>query len=538
MKKILAYSTVSQLGFMFAAVGVGFFAAGFFHVFTHAFFKACLFLGAGSVMHAVHAHGDADIFKLGGLKKYMPTTRWTFLASCLAIAGFPLTSGFFSKDEILLGAAAQIHRDADSMTVAVGWFVLVGLTLAAVMTAFYMFRLYFLTFTGEYRSADQSGDHPYDAHPHESPPSMAIPLVVLGVGALVVGFLGLPHVMPITGIHLPSWWSHWMHSSVAGQPVPEELGVVNLASGCAFAAMAVGIGSAWALYRNKSEDALQQTLPARLYQLAFDKWRVDELYGAVVVGPIKKVATVAGHADMTFVDALMTKLPSFSTKEGGAWLAKLQNGVVHVYGAVMAVGIVGIIAWYWMPHPRIEADFSGATAELTSAPGLGYQYRWDANSDGEFDTGWSASPGTTFEYREEDVRNVILVLTNAATGARHEMDLSDEWQLLPLTRVTDERELSPSDSLTEFRRDGDELVIRLPGWRAQGGKPREVRRGLGQVARFGQVIVTTASTVEATVEVKNAFGNVNRESAQLVLPTSVRAASRAALTQSGQGGRL
>ena len=188
MKKILAYSTVSQLGFMFAAVGVGAFSAGFFHVFTHAFFKACLFLGAGSVMHAVHAHGDADIFKLGGLKKLLPITRWTFLASCLAIAGFPLTSGFFSKDEILLGAAAQIYRPDAMLVTYVGWFTLIGLTLAAVMTAFYMFRLYFLTFTGEYRSADQSGDHPYDAHPHESPPSMTIPLVVLGIGALLVGF--------------------------------------------------------------------------------------------------------------------------------------------------------------------------------------------------------------------------------------------------------------------------------------------------------------------------------------------------------------
>jgi NADH-quinone oxidoreductase subunit L len=105
MKKILAYSTVSQLGFMFAAVGVGAFAGGFFHVFTHAFFKACLFLGAGSVMHAVHAHGDADIRELGGMKKFMPITRWTFLISCFAIAGFPLSSGFFWKDDILLGAA-------------------------------------------------------------------------------------------------------------------------------------------------------------------------------------------------------------------------------------------------------------------------------------------------------------------------------------------------------------------------------------------------------------------------------------------------
>jgi NADH-quinone oxidoreductase subunit L len=537
MKKILAYSTVSQLGFMFAAVGVGFFAAGFFHVFTHAFFKACLFLGAGSVMHAVHAHGDADIFKLGGLSKYMPTTRWTFLASCLAIAGFPLTSGFFSKDEILLGAAAQIHRDADSMTVAIGWFVLIGLTLAAVMTAFYMFRLYFLTFTGEYRSADQSGDHPYDAHPHESPPSMAVPLVVLGVGALVVGFLGLPHVMPITGIHLPSWWSHWMHSSVAGQPVPEELSVVNLASGCAFLAMALGISAAWVLYRNKSEDALQRKIPKRLYQLAFDKWRVDELYGAVIVGPIKKVAMVAGHADMTFVDALMTKWPSFNTRESGKWLAQIQNGVVHVYGAVMAVGVVGILAWYWMPYANIEAEFSGNTASLTTAPGFGYEYRWDANSDGDFDTGWASSPDTSFQYGTSDVRDAMLVLTNASSGKRREVELRDEWQRLPLESVIPQNELTPSDETTEFKREGDEIVYRLQAWKGPGGKPREVRRQLGHVVRFGRVMVGTAPVVEATVEVRNAFGNVKRATSELLMPLATGARAQVHIDSGVTGGQ-
>jgi len=537
MKKILAYSTVSQLGFMFAAVGVGFFAAGFFHVFTHAFFKACLFLGAGSVMHAVHAHGDADIFKLGGLKKYMPWTQRTFLASCLAIAGFPLTSGFFSKDEIMLGAAAQIHRDTDSMTVAVGWFVLIGLTLAAVMTAFYMFRLYFLTFTGEYRSADQSCDHPYDAHPHESPRSMTIPLMVLGVGALLVGFLGLPHVMPITGIHLPSWWSHWMHSSVAGQPVPEDLGVVNLASGCAFAAMAVGIGAAWVLYRNKSEDALQNKIPARLYQFVFDKWRVDELYGAVVVRPLKKVATVAGHADMTFVDALMTKLPSLNAKETGQWLSRFQNGVVHVYGAVMAVGVVGIIAWYWVPHVRVEADVVGAKAELSTAAGLGYEYRWDGNSDGKFDTDWTSSPRTTFEYGEDDVRRVTLLLTNTTTGKKREVALTEEWRSLPLSSVLPRAEVTPDDRLTEFRTDGDEVVFRLPGWRAKSTKPREVRRTFHDVIRFGRVMVSTAPVVEATVEVRNAFGNLALDSSELVLPVSPGAAQRAALAPTGAGDR-
>jgi NADH-quinone oxidoreductase subunit L len=530
MKKILAYSTVSQLGFMFAAVGVGFFAAGFFHVFTHAFFKACLFLGAGSVMHSVGEHKDADIFKLGGLRKYMPVTRWTFFASCLAISGFPLTSGFFSKDEIMLGAAAQIYREGTSVTQSVGWFVLVGLTVAAVMTAFYMFRLYFLAFTGEYRSAeDQSGDHPYNAHPHESPSTMTIPLVVLGTGALVVGFLGMPHVVPITGQHLPNWWSHWMHSSVAGQPVPEEMNVVNLASGAAFFAMAIGITTAFVLYRNKSEDLLEKAIPSRVYQFLFDKWRVDELYDAVIVGPLKKVATVAGHADMTFVDALMTKLPSFNSKGLGNWFVRMQNGVVHVYGAVMAVGLVGIIAWYWMPHARVEADFAGAKVKLSTPAGMGYEYRWDANSDGEFDTGWTASPDTTFEYGTDDVRRVTLALTNTTTGARREVDLNDDWQVLPLSSVVPTMELTSSELMTEFRRDGDEVVFRLPGWRTKTTKPREVRRAFGQAARFGRVTVNTASVVEATVEVRNAFGNVNRDSSELVMPAAFNAMRRAAL---------
>ncbi len=145
MKRILAYSTVSQLGFMFAAVGCGAFTAGIFHVFTHAFFKACLFLGAGAVMHAVHAHGDADIRKLGGLKNKLPTVHWTFLVSCLAISGFPLTSGWFSKDEILLGALNATTVFAEPW---LGWLVFGLLVAAATMTAFYMFRMYFLAFHG------------------------------------------------------------------------------------------------------------------------------------------------------------------------------------------------------------------------------------------------------------------------------------------------------------------------------------------------------------------------------------------------------
>jgi NADH-quinone oxidoreductase subunit L len=531
MKKILAYSTVSQLGFMFAAVGVGFFAAGFFHVFTHAFFKACLFLGAGSVMHAVHAHGDADIFKLGGLRKFMPATRWTFLASCLAIAGFPLTSGFFSKDEILLGAAAQIYRDGDALTRGVGWFVLIGLTLAAVMTAFYMFRLYFLTFTGEYRSADQSGDHPYDAHPHESPSSMTIPLIVLGIGALVVGFLGLPHVLPITGTHLDewSWWGHWMHSSVAGHPVPEELHVVNLASGLAFGAMAIGITAAWVLYRNKSEDLLAEKIPGRLYQLAFDKWRVDELYAAVIVNPIRKAATVAGHADMTFVDALMTKLPSFQVRESGRALAKMQNGVVQMYGAVMAVGLVGVVAWYWTPHARIDVEVEGRTVALSTPPGLGYEYRWDANSDGEFDTPWSGEAGTSFDYRGDDVRGVALFIVNAQSGLEKRVKVGDEWVPLPVEAVLPAELRSPKNMGFEVRADVRGFLFRKGPTPTAPAGAREVLLPMGRQGRLGAASVSARPLVEATVEVRNAFGNSRAITDEIALPFELESQAQALL---------
>src|SRR5690606_17019201 len=219
MKKVLAYSTVSQLGFMFAAVGMGAFAGGIFHVFTHAFFKACLFLGAGSVMHAVHAHGDADIRYLGGLKKWLPKTHITFALSTAAIAGLPLLSGFFSKDEVLLGAATW--GAVSPYAPWLGWVVFGVLVLAATMTAFYMFRLYFRTFHGEFKGghppeeADghgQDAEHAEDAHdsphhaPHESPASMTVPLYVLAAGAVLAGYLGLPHAWHVA----PNLWSEWL----------------------------------------------------------------------------------------------------------------------------------------------------------------------------------------------------------------------------------------------------------------------------------------------------------------------------------------
>ena len=424
MKRILAYSTVSQLGFMFAAVGVGFFAAGFFHVFTHAFFKACLFLGAGSVMHAVHAHGDADIFKLGGLKKIMPVTRLTFLVSCLAIAGVPLFSGFFSKDEILLGASLQAMHGQSRLGTFVGWFTLVGLTIAATMTAFYMFRLYYLTFTGEYRSGSPfdsstgNDEHGYDAHPHESPMSMIFPLVVLAVGALIAGYVGLPHIVPFVGTHLPNWWNHWMEASVYSTGSHDDMAAINLATICGLGAMAIGIALATMLYRNKAEDAFTASLPTKLHALLFDKWRVDELYDKTIIGPIKSLAVVTGNVDQTFVDAALTKVPSYKVQTFGKYLARLQTGAIHFYGAAMAVGMLGVAWWFLYPHPDVRAETTGKSVQLSTSLGLGYEYRWDANNDGEFETGWSKDPSFNYVYSSDDTRRSVIQKTSRSAIQR------------------------------------------------------------------------------------------------------------------------
>lgn len=534
MKKILAYSTVSQLGFMFAAVGVGFFAAGFFHVFTHAFFKACLFLGAGSVMHAVHAHGDADIFKLGGLKKQMPITRLTFLFSCLAIAGFPFSSGFFSKDEILLGAAAQAFRDDDPLMVGVGWFTLIGLFLGAVMTGFYMFRLYFLTFTGDYRSAEESGDgHGYDAHPHESPPSMAIPLIVLGAGALVVGFLGIPHVAPGFGWHLDdySWWGHWMEASVAGHELPEDLLVINLASGLAFMAMLIGIGFAWVLYRNKSTDPIAEKAPKGLYQLVFDKWRVDELYEAVLINPIKSVATVIGRADLTFVDALLTRLPSLNSRQLGRLIAKLQNGVVQTYGMVVVVGVAAVLAMFWTPRAHLEGRLEGRALQLVAAPGFGYEYRWDTNTDGSFDGPWSTDRVVSPTYATDDVRDTVLYVMSPRTGVSRHYDLGEEWKVLPLDALDSGWRRSANTLPIAVRLHDGIVQLRLNGATVFGetSSPETLDLPMGRGTGVENLLMVPRVKVEATLEVRNAFGNVSTKSREMVLPDGYLPQSRAAM---------
>jgi len=264
LKRILAYSTISQLGYMFVGVGVGAYVAGMFHLTTHAFFKALLFLGAGSVMHATA--GVIDITRLGGLRERMPTTYRTFLVGAATLAGFPLLSGFFSKDEILLHAFLY-----SPLLWGVGLFT-------ALLTAVYSFRAVFVPFWGQLRDTG--------LHPHESPPVMTVPLVVLAVAAVVGGLIGLPHLSAVEGFLEPVFAD--VHH--AGEPASAGGFEWVLMAVSALVALA-GISLAYGLYVAQPEVPahLRERLPL-VHRVLVNKYYVDEFYGLVVVRPLKAVA--------------------------------------------------------------------------------------------------------------------------------------------------------------------------------------------------------------------------------------------------------
>jgi NADH-quinone oxidoreductase subunit L len=541
LKKVLAYSTVSQLGFMFAAVGVGAFGAGIFHVFTHAFFKACLFLGAGSVMHAVHAHGDADLNDLGGMKKYMPTTNWTFLVSCLAIAGFPLTSGFFSKDMILHGAlgAGELYEFAPWL----GYVIFGALALAAFGTAFYMFRLYFLTFTGEFRGGhghghghDDHGDHGHaHAEPHESEFAITLPLMILGAGALLVGFLGMPAWM-----HLPDFWSHWLEGVLAPIAGAEHhhhdatSGVIALVAGSV--AGLGGIGLAYTKYFNKPWHAAEHLSP--LHQLLMDKWRVDELYDAIIIRPTAKLAEVSGNIDRYVVDGA-TKALAWLV-QGSSWLfTRLQNGLVHTYGTAVAVGLFGITLWVLYPHTHVDTAIKGDSVHFVAGSGLGYQYRWDFDSDGTADTEWGADKrDVSYAYDGANARGVEVVLLETVgryrgkytvrlhEGEQADLDpryLGDGWRVNPHSITPPHLSLHKGQLLLRPGASAAEVE----GTPVQG---EEIPLPLGATFKLGEYAKLRVDTVVAsTLEVKNAFGNVSRTRVEVVVTTRAKEEKTAAL---------
>jgi NADH-quinone oxidoreductase subunit L len=328
IKKILAYSTVSQLGYMFLAVGVGAFGAGMFHLMTHAFFKALMFLGSGSVIHGMHE--EQDIRKMGGLKKYMPITHFTFVLGWLAIIGMPPFAGFFSKDEILWQAYSSPR----------GHILLwVAGAVGAGLTAFYMTRLMALTFWGTSR-VDKH------VHPHESGSLMTIPLIVLGILSVIGGWVGIPHVISEVVGNVPNYWEHWLEPVLA--KLPEAAGEGHAAHSAAeeWALMGVSVSIAalsalTAVYMYlKNKDAPKKFVEsiAPVYKAVHNKYFVDEFYGKTVINPLVNGSRQLWYyVDVNVIDKATYKITDL-VRGGGSFVRSIQNGNMQQYALYVIAG--------------------------------------------------------------------------------------------------------------------------------------------------------------------------------------------------------
>lgn len=325
IKKVLAYSTVSQLGYMFLGLGCGAFTGAVFHVMTHAFFKALLFLGAGSVIHAMHH--EQDIRKMGGLKKYLPATHLTFLLGCIAISGIPPFSGFFSKDEIL--AAAYAHNKVYWILGVVG----------ACMTAFYMFRLYATTFLGKFR-----GTHDQEHHLHESPKSMTLSLIVLAILSVVGGLVGIPEVLG---------GSHSLHHFLSPVLVSEQAHHIEHSTeytlmGASVALAAIAILFAVSKFSKKPEMENAQGLGKVLE----NKWYVDELYDTTIVKPLLSLANLFKNIiEKSGIDGAVNGVGKF-VQYSSRQLRLVQSGQVGNYILMMIAAFV-VIIFIWINDGQI-----------------------------------------------------------------------------------------------------------------------------------------------------------------------------------------
>ncbi|MGN7866733.1 NADH-quinone oxidoreductase subunit L [Chryseobacterium sp.] len=330
IKKVLAYSTVSQLGFMFIALGLGAYTTAMFHVMTHAFFKALLFLGAGSVIHAMS--NEQDMRFMGGLKKYIPLTHATFLIGTLAISGFPLLSGMISKDEILVAAFAKNP---------VYWVILFVL---AAMTATYMFRLYYLTFHGEFRGTEEQKHHL-----HESPSNMTLPLIVLAILSVIGGFINLPHFIGHGHYaKLMEWLKpvlteqsySQMEATLSGVPFNTEMILL--------AATVLMFFTVWFIVRNTYVSKKKMAVAEENYtgweKLSAKKLYVDELYNALIVKTVEGL----GRGGKMFDKGILDRFVNFvgdGAEDSGKAMKRVQNGNVETYILIMslAVGIILIV---------------------------------------------------------------------------------------------------------------------------------------------------------------------------------------------------
>ena len=319
IKKVLAYSTVSQLGYMFLGLGVGAYTGAVFHVMTHAFFKALLFLGAGSVIHAMS--GEQDIRNMGGLKKYMSITHITFLLACLAIAGMPPFSGFFSKDEIL--AAAFVKNP-----------LLWGVGVAgAMMTAFYMFRLYAMTFLGKFR-----GTHEQEHHVHESPGAITIPLIILAILSVIGGWIGIPEIFMHGGHRLEEFLAPVFAQSNA-IAVKHEISHSKeyMLMGISVALALVALLYAWKKFSNYQKTDATETGLGKVLE---NKWYVDELYDSIIVKPVQSLAKYFNNVlEKKGIDGFVNgvgKAVNYSSRQ----IRLIQTGQVGTYILLMVLGIL------------------------------------------------------------------------------------------------------------------------------------------------------------------------------------------------------
>jgi len=327
IKKVLAYSTVSQLGYMFLGLGVGAYTGAVFHVMTHAFFKALLFLGAGSVIHAIH--NQQDIRYMGGLKKYLPVTHLTFLAGCIAISGIPPFSGFFSKDEILAAAYAK-----NPVYWALG-------VIGAAMTAFYMFRLYATTFLGSFRGTEEQR-----THLHESPLAITTPLLILAILSVIGGFLNVPEILGgEQGLH------HFL------APVLKSENVHELNSSTEFMLMGISVAVALiavliAVIKYSKKPEMEE--PKGLGKVLANKWYVDEIYDAVIVNPLAHLGVFFKNVvEKSGIDGFVNGIGTF-VQYSSRRLRLVQNGKVGTYILLMVFSIVILFLVFWNQTNIIE----------------------------------------------------------------------------------------------------------------------------------------------------------------------------------------
>jgi NADH-quinone oxidoreductase subunit L len=330
IKRVLAYSTISQLGYMFVACGVGAFSAGIFHLVTHACFKALLFLGAGSVIHALN--GEQDIRRMGGLKDSMPITYATFLVASLAIAGVFPFAGFFSKDEILWAALTQGN-----------FLVWLIAAVVAVMTSFYMFRLVFLVFHGNPRAGAETLHHP-----HEAPSAMQVPLLILAGLSVVAGFIGIPIIEGANLIRAylePVFTRYPLPSDALAHAIHRPgLELVMLLISLA---LAIG-GIVLAMYMYLIDTTLPERLASRFqraYRVLIGKYYVDELYDQLVVEPVKRASDwLWAQVDVGIVDGTINLAGEF-VRNDSAWLSRMQSGFVRNYALSIFLGAVVVIGY-------------------------------------------------------------------------------------------------------------------------------------------------------------------------------------------------